>query len=407
MRRALSALLVAETISTTGSQMTWLALPWFVLITSGSPTRMSLVMAAELAGYALAGLPSGRVLSLLGARRTMLGCDGARAPLMALVPILHWTGGLSFGVIVAVALASGVLSSPYMPAQRVLLPQLLGEDESALHRANSLFQGATRLTMLLGPVLAGVLIGLIGAPSVLLVDAGSYVVAVALVGVYVPVLEAVPAAAETRKLLAGIRFLLREPLLRSWNASLLLGDTAWQAIFAALPVLVVAHYSADARVAGALFAAFGVGAVLGNAVAYLKLREVDGLRLVGSGIRLLQAAPLWALAAPLPAWAAVLALGVSGVANGLVNPSLHTVLTLRIPPALRPATMTAMMTLFAVCAPLGLVGAGPALSAFGTTPVFLGCAAAQTVAMIWLGLGARHACRAGLDSVGSQPAPGV
>lgn len=43
---ALRALLAAEVISTTGAQMTWVALPWFVLLTTGSATRMSVVMAA-------------------------------------------------------------------------------------------------------------------------------------------------------------------------------------------------------------------------------------------------------------------------------------------------------------------------------------------------------------------------
>jgi hypothetical protein len=42
----LRALVAAEVISTTGSQMTWVALPWFVLTTSGSATRMSFVVAA-------------------------------------------------------------------------------------------------------------------------------------------------------------------------------------------------------------------------------------------------------------------------------------------------------------------------------------------------------------------------
>ena len=81
----LRALLAAETISTTGTQMTWLALPWFVLVTTNSPTRMTLVMIAELVGLALAGLPAGAVLQRLGARRTMLVADAVRAPLMLLV----------------------------------------------------------------------------------------------------------------------------------------------------------------------------------------------------------------------------------------------------------------------------------------------------------------------------------
>ena len=62
----LRALLVAEVVSTTGSQMTWLALPWFVLTTTGSPAQMTLVMIAELVGATAAGLPSGAVLQRLG-----------------------------------------------------------------------------------------------------------------------------------------------------------------------------------------------------------------------------------------------------------------------------------------------------------------------------------------------------
>jgi len=73
--RALRALLVAETISTTGSQMTWLALPWFVLVTTGSAVRMSFVIAAGFAGYVVVGVPAGAVISRFGARRTMLWCD--------------------------------------------------------------------------------------------------------------------------------------------------------------------------------------------------------------------------------------------------------------------------------------------------------------------------------------------
>src|SRR6185437_6874760 len=57
----LRALVVAEVISTTGSQMTWLALPWFVLVTTGSPTKMTFVLAAEVIGLGAAGLPSGNV----------------------------------------------------------------------------------------------------------------------------------------------------------------------------------------------------------------------------------------------------------------------------------------------------------------------------------------------------------
>ena len=163
--RPLRALLAAEVISSTGTQMTWLALPWFVLVTSGSAARMTIVMAVELLGFAAASLPSGPLVHRLGARRTMLLADAARAPLMLLVPVLHWSGHLTYAPLVVLALLLGMLGAPFFTAQRVILPELLGEDERTVGQANALFQGAIRTTLLLGPPLAGVLIGVFGADN--------------------------------------------------------------------------------------------------------------------------------------------------------------------------------------------------------------------------------------------------
>ena len=399
--RSLVALLTAEIVSTAGAQMTWIALPWFVLTTTGSASRMSLVMAAELAGFALAGIPSGGLLERIGARRTMLAADGLRAPLMALVPILHWSGHLSLPALVAIAIALGALSAPYFAAQKILVPELVGEDEQLVGQASALFQGAIRVTLLLGPPLGGVLIAWLGAASVLLVDAATYLVAFALVALGVPPSPRAAKDEDSHGVLAGLRFLVREPLLRSWGTWLIIGDTAWMAFFAAVPVLVVTRFEADPRVAGILLAAFGLGAIAGNLLAYRVLLErVEGLRLI-STCAIGQAAPLWLLPLDVPAWALVAALAASGLANGLVNPSLHAIQTLRIPPALRARTLTAYGTVFAVVTPLGLLAAGPVLDAFGVRPVFVAVAAIQTIAMAAISYAALRARQA----PESMPAP--
>ena len=379
--RRLLALLVAETISTTGSQMTWLALPWFVLVTTGSATKTSFVMAAELVGLAVLGLPGGKVLGRLGARRTMIVCDSVRSPLMVVIPVLHWTGGLSFAVLVAVAFAIGAFSAPYFAAQKVIVPELLGEEEEHVSKANALFQAATRLTLLAGPVLAGILIGVIGAPSVLLVDAGSYLAAVLLVTAFVPRRPPIEQAAEHRRLGAAVRFIARDRLLRVWWPAFGLGDAAWTAFFVTVPVLVLARFGHRPGIAGWLFASFGVGAVLGNAISYRYLtRRFDGLAIFVMFI-FVQVAPLWLLWLPLPAVGFSAALVVSGMGNGLVNPSLHTISTLRIPEPMRPTVMTTVMVFWALVNPLGLFVAGPILDALGTTPVLIGFAGVQTVTM--------------------------
>ena len=303
--------------------MTWLALPWFVLVTSGSATRMSAVVGAELIGLALLGIPGGAVLRRLGAWRTMLLSDAIRAPLMLAIPLLHWAGIDSFVPILALAFLLGALAGPYFAAQKVIVPELLGEDEALVGRANALFQGATRITMLLGPVLGGILIATVSAPWALVADAATYVVSAVILLTLVPRPAPLPRTDEDVGARRGLRFLGREPLLRLWIPLFALGDTAWTAFFVSVPVLVVTRFDADPRVAGWLLASFGVGAVAGNAVAYKFLLErVGGLKLVGTCI-LGQALPLWLLTIEPSAWLAAGALGLSGLANGLVNPSIH------------------------------------------------------------------------------------
>jgi MFS family permease len=380
-QRSVRALLAAELISTTGGQMTWVALPWFVLVTSGSATKTTFVAAAEVIGVALLGLPGGRLLGRLGARRTMLVCDGLRAPLMTVIPVLHWTGGLSFPILLTVAFALGALTAPYFAAQKVIVPELLGEDEEQVTEANALFQAATRATLLAGPALAGILIGVVGATSVLLIDAATYLVSVVLVAAFVPHRPPVPQEEAHRSLRAGFRFVARDRLLRVWWPAFALGDAAWTAFFVAVPVLVLTRFGHHPGIVGWLIASFGVGALIGNAISFrLLTRRYQGLAVIAA-CAMGQAAPLWFLWLPLPAVGLSALIFASGIANGLVNPSLHAITTLRVPPPLRPNVFATSMVGWAVVNPLGLFVAGPVLDTFGTTPVLIGFAAVQTAMM--------------------------
>ena len=187
--------------------MTWLALPWFVLVTSGSATRMSAVVGAELIGLAALGIPGGAVLRRLGAWRTMVLSDAIRAPLMLAIPVLHWAGVDAFAAILVLAFLLGALAGPFFAAQKVIVPELLGENEALVGRANALFQGATRITMLLGPVLGGILIAAVSAPWALVVDGCTYVVSALLVLTLVPRPAALPPADEDVGARRGLRFL--------------------------------------------------------------------------------------------------------------------------------------------------------------------------------------------------------
>jgi MFS family permease len=378
--RRLLALLVAETVSTTGAQMTWLALPWFVLTTTGSAGKMTLVLASEALGLVIMGLPGGTILTRLGSRWTMMIADAVRAPLTLLVPLLYWGGGLSFPLLLGIVFVLGACTGPYFAAQRTLLPELVGEDERLVGKANAFLQSATRVTMLLGPALAGILIAWLGAPSVLVIDAATYVVSLAFVGLFVRVPRRSTEPEERGRFFDGFRFVVRDPLLRGWCVAFISGDAAWMAFFAAVPVLVVADYGADPRIAGWIFASFGVGAVVGNVVAYRLQDRSDGMLLVATLIYG-QALPLWVLVFHVPAIAVVGAISVSGFFNGVVNPSIHTFLTLAAPPAIRARVLPALGALMMLSSPLGLAFAGPVLSTAGAHPVLVGFAITQTIAM--------------------------
>jgi MFS family permease len=71
--RSFRALLAGELVSRLGSQFTMLALPWFGLVTTGSPTRMGLVFAVELVPIAIFGIPAGALVQKLGARTKIAG----------------------------------------------------------------------------------------------------------------------------------------------------------------------------------------------------------------------------------------------------------------------------------------------------------------------------------------------
>jgi predicted MFS family arabinose efflux permease len=376
--RSLAAILVAELVSLTGSAMTYVALPWFVLITTGSTARMGWVLAAELLPVGLLGIPSGSVIARLGAKRTMNVADAARVPIMAAIPVLHWTGHLTFAALLACALLLGCFMAPYYSSSRLILPEVVGEDEQLVAQGSAFVQAANQLTQLGGPILAGVLIAWLSAPAVLLVDAATYAFSFVVILVFVRAGKRVAGDESSRGLFAGLRYVLHDRLLGPLMAAAAFINFVAQGLIAMLPVLAVRRFDADPKIVGFFFAAFGAGALAGSLVVSQIVRKVPLLKLAGAGI-LGMAVPLWLLAVDMP-WPAVLVvLAAFGFCAPLVNAPLLAILTLRPPEALRPKVITAVMTISVVIGPLGFLAVGQALQYVGMPVVFLAIAAGFSV----------------------------
>jgi MFS family permease len=377
--RPIAALLASQAISGLGSQMTFLALPWFVLVTSGSPSRMGLVFAVEVLPVALFGIPSGGVVQRYGARSTMLVCDFASAPLIALIPLLHALGALPFPLLLGIVFATGVFLTPYFSASRLLLPEILGEDERAVAQGNTVLEGTTQLTGLIGPAVAGVLIGVLGAANVLWLDAASFLASFALLAALVPAGSPVVPEEHERGLLAGVRYIARDRLLRLVTFVSLLVGVVIPFLFAAVPVLAYERYDGRAEVAGWMFAAWGGGSVAGSAFAYRAVARLRPLRLARVAF-VACALPLWGLLFELPPVGPVAAIFACSFFVPSLNAPVLGLFSLRVPRALRGKTMTALVTANSLARPVSYAVAGPLLAHAGLGPTFLVVAVGMSLA---------------------------
>lgn len=363
--RSIVALLSAELISRFGSQLTYLALPWFVLVTTGSPSKMGLVFAVELAPMALLGIPAGSVVQRLGPKMSMLVADGARAPIVAIVPFLNIVGGLSFGVILVVAALLGTFSCAYFTCQRLILPAVVGEGEQQLAQANSLVEGAGNITNLLGPALAGILIALLGAANVMWLDAASFLIAFVIIGLFVRVGSTTHEEdADSGGIWAGLSYLRHDVLLARVSLSSLTFGFLFPMLGASLPVLAYQQYDHNPRVAGLLFAVIGGGQVVGSLLAFRLVTRIPGMRLAAIAA-FFTAAPLWLLVPHASLGVAAVALGICGASIPLINAPYLGMLSVRVPRALRGKVLQSLITINQLAGPLGYLIAGTLFVAIG------------------------------------------
>lgn len=356
-RRPLAGLAAAEIISTTGTEMTAVALPWFVLVSTRSPTQMGAVLAAEFVGMTVLGLWGGPVAGALGPRRMMLVSDLTRAGLVALVPILYWADALSFPPLLAVGFAVGAFFPAYTSSQRLVLADIVGDDELRLTRVGGLLGSVNETASFIGPALGGLLVVVIEPDGVLVVDAASYLAAFLLVAALVPRPTSVAVVSEEdaggRGVVEGLRYLFRDTGLRGQVVGLGVNQISWTAMVATLPVLALD--GGGASVAGWLLGSYGAGSVAGGLLSS-RARRTDGD--TAAWALAVIAASTWLLFLPVPVWALTIAVALNGLGAGLFYPRFFSAVTTSTPPALRARVMASVTIALSAPAPVGFLGAG-------------------------------------------------
>ncbi len=296
-----------QTVSRLGSQVSNIALPLLVLALTRSPAQFGFIAAAQSLPYLLLSLPAGALVDRWDRKRVMILCDAARFLAMGSIPLAYAAGRLEVTQLYAVALVLGLALVFFDAAELAALSRVVPERQ--LTRAACLNATAESGAYLVGPGLAGVLIGMArstvpGAALAYLVDSLSYLASMLTLSfIRLPFQEGragppratLSLQAVRAEIVEGVRFLweqrrLRTIALLSTAINLLDGP-----LMLAVIVLARDELHADARTIGLIFSVAGAGEVLGSFLApWVEARVRMGRALIG-------AVAVWALAMPLEA----------------------------------------------------------------------------------------------------------
>lgn len=379
-RIPLLSLLTASAISQSGSALTLVAVPWFVLQTTGSAAKTGLTGVFAALPFIVAGVFGGALVDRLGFTRASVLSDLMSGVTVALVPLLYSTVGLAFWQLLTLTFLSNLLATPGNTARQSMVPELAMMARLPLERANAFVQAVPRVATLLGPPLAGVLIVVMGASNVLWLDAATFGASAALVGALVPARAAARPVAAGGRYLAGLaegfRFLWRDRLLRAMSVVFAIGNFLDAPISLLFVVYATQRYD-SAVAAGLFFAALGAGAIIGSLwygmVGHRRLARRAVLACYSVPVAVMYAA--FAFALPFPVLLAVLFL--DGLAVGPVNPLSATVMQERVPVALRGRVYGLRLAISFVTIPLGRGIAGLLVEPVGLPAIFLAIAAAS------------------------------
>lgn len=391
MRLPLYGWLAAETISLVGTRISMLALPWFVLETTGSPTKAGLIALFELTPLVLSKIFGGPIIDRIGPRRVAISCDLASAVVIGLIPLLYAANLLHFPILLLFVALAGTLRGPGDAAKSAMIPQLVAAAGVPTERVTGLYSFVERTASMLGAAAAGLLIGLVGATNAIVIDAATFAVGALVLAATTAGLTRVrtPETAEHpepaketasygAQLAEGWQFLRRDRVLMGIAFMVALTnliDLAWASVL--MPVWGQEH--AGPETIGLLFATFSGFSALGSAVAagignrmrryptYLVCFLIAGMP------RFL------VIAFEAPLWVVFVVFAIGGTASGFINPILGALQFERIPAHVLGRVMSLISAFAWGLMPLGGLLGGTLVSTFGLTTALVACGIAYFV----------------------------
>jgi MFS family permease len=257
-----------QSISELGSSISALAIPWLAAAgLHATPFEFSLLTVLGFLPFILFALPAGVWVDRLRRRPILIVGDASRAALLGYVPVAWALGILTIEQLLAIQFVVGIFTVFFDVAYQSYLPSLVPRHR--LVEGNSKLQSTAAAAGVVGPGLAGVLIGVLTAPYAIILDAASFLVSTAFM-IPIRATESLPAREEGQprprmlpELKEGLAYVVRHRHLK-WIAACTGSSNFFGNVSMAIGLLYiqrVLHLSSFW--AGAVFAGYGVGAIIG------------------------------------------------------------------------------------------------------------------------------------------------
>ncbi|HEU4572073.1 MAG TPA: MFS transporter [Candidatus Limnocylindrales bacterium] len=260
----------AETISQFGTQVSLLAVPTVAILVLGAPAgEVALLGTVEFLPFLLFSLPAGVWVDRLRRRPILIAGDVGRAISLASIPIAYELGGLTIWQLYVVGFVNGLLTVFFDVAYQSYLPSLVEREH--LVEGNSKLEVSRSAAQILGPGVAGGLIGAVQAPFAIVVDSLSFLGSALFVSRIrreepAPEWHATPEAERTsmrHEIREGLAYVLGHRYLR-----MIAGATASSNLFSNIQFSLYLYYvytvlGLTPEVVGLIFGIGSIGALAG------------------------------------------------------------------------------------------------------------------------------------------------
>jgi MFS family permease len=255
--------LSGQFVSAIGTWMNFTASGWLVWRLTHSGSALGLNSALQFGPMLLIGAWGGVLADRFEKRRILIATQSAYATVALVLAALVATDVIVLWMVFCLSVASGIITAIDNPSRQSFYVEMVGEE--SLTNAVSLNSAAFTGARVIGPAIAGLVIGAFGMAWCFGLDAVSYLFVLgALLAMRPSELHRQPRSSRERgHMVAGLKYVWRTDALRRPLIVLAVMFTfvfQWQVL---MPLLAEMTFNAGAREFGLLSAAAGVGAFIG------------------------------------------------------------------------------------------------------------------------------------------------